>query len=100
MKFIGMILATTALGAALVASTPAAAFDGRGGHAGGFGRGMSGGGWRGAGWNGGGWRGAGWNGGWHRGGWNRGGYGWNNKGADLVLGFGHGRGLWGRLSAV
>lgn len=66
MKRFGILMATTALGAALVASTPAAAF--RSGHMGG--------------WHGGGWRGAGWHGDWNRGhGWNN---GWGWGGLDLV----------------
>jgi hypothetical protein len=61
MKRFGILMTTAALGAALVASGPAAAF-------------------RGAGWHGGGWRSAGWHGGWNRG------YGWNNGWGGLGLG--------------
>ena len=53
MKRFGILMATAALGAALMASGPAAAFRG---------------GWHGGGWHGGGWHGGGlawWMGGWH-----------------------------------
>jgi hypothetical protein len=71
MKRFGILMATAALGAALVASGPAAAF-------------------RGAGWHGGGWRGAGWHGGWNREyGWNNG-WGWGGLGLGLAgLGYGY-----------
>ena len=78
MKRFGILMATAALGAALMASGPAAAFRG---------------GWHGGGWHGGGWRGAGWHGGWNRGyGWNNG-WGWGGLGLGLGLaGLGYGYG--------
>jgi hypothetical protein len=79
MKRFGILMATAALGAALVANGPAAAFTG--------------GGWHGGGWRGGGWRGAGWHGGWNRRyGWNNG-WGWGGLGLGLGLsGLGYGYG--------
>jgi hypothetical protein len=77
MKRFGILMATAALGAALVASGPAAAFRGAGWHCGG--------------WHGGGWRGAGWQGGWNRGdGWNNG-WGWGGLCLGLAgLEYGYG----------
>jgi hypothetical protein len=99
MKRFGVLLASTALCTALLASGPALAFRGGGFggfHGGGFGGGFRGGGFGGGfhgggfgGWHGGtfagrsvamgGWNRGGWNGGWNRGGWNRGAWngGWN-----------------------
>jgi hypothetical protein len=84
MKRFGILMATAALGAALMASGPAAAFRG---------------GWHGGGWLGGGWRGAGWHGGWNRGyGWNNG-WGWGGLGLGLGLaGLGYGYGFCCKLA--
>jgi hypothetical protein len=98
MKRFGILLASAALGAALVASGPALAFRGGGGfggfHGGGFHGGFGGfhGGFGGRGFAGG-W-GGGWGHGWRGGGWNRGwGGGWPVY-AGLGLGLGYGLSSW------
>ncbi len=62
MKRLGVLMATAALGAALLASGPAEAR------------------WGGGGFHGGGWGGHGFAGGWGRGGWGQGGWGWGRRG--------------------
>lgn len=94
MKRFGILMATTALGVALVASTPAAAFRGGhigGWHGGGWHRAGWHGGWHGGGWRGAGWRGAGWRGGWagNRWAWNRG-WGYPNYGYGYGYPYGYG----------
>lgn len=74
MKRLGVLMATAALSAALVASGPAEARFG-------------GGGFRGGGFHGG---FGGWHGGWAHGGWGRGGWGWGLAGLGLGTGLGLG----------
>jgi hypothetical protein len=87
MKRFGVLLASTALCTALLASGPALAFRGGwgGGHGWGGGAHFAGGGWGHGGWGHGGWG----RGGYGYGGWGRGGYGYGGWGlAGLGLGLG------------